>query len=152
MGLGIVRLQFQCPAAAGDRFVQLPLVLQHGAQVVVGLGIVGLQFQGPAAAGNRFGKPVQGTIRSSQVVVEGGRGPVQPDRPLDALDGGLVLARLRSNHAEKMERIGMIRLDRENLPIDLLGSLQPTALMVLDRNRQCFGSRCHETKNFQRAS
>ena len=37
----------------------------------------------------------------------------------------------------------MIRLDRENLPIDLLGSLQPTGLMVLDRNRQCFGNRCH---------
>ena len=39
----------------------------------------------------------------------------------------------------------MIRLDRENLPIDLLGSLQPTTLMVLDRNRQCFGNRCHQT-------
>ena len=43
-----------------------------------------------------------------------------------------------------MDRIGMIRLDRENLPIDLLGSLQPAGLMVLDRNRQCFGNRCHE--------
>ena len=38
----------------------------------------------------------------------------------------------------------MIRLDRENLPVDLLGSLQPAGLMVLDRNRQCFGNRCHD--------
>ena len=38
----------------------------------------------------------------------------------------------------------MIRLDRENLPIDLLGSLQPAGLMVLDRNRQCFGNSRHE--------
>ena len=53
------------------------------------------------------------------------------------------LPALVSNHAEKMERIGMIRLDRENLPIDLLGGLQPAGLMVLDRNRQCFGNRCH---------
>jgi hypothetical protein len=26
----------------------------------------------------------------------------------------------------------------------LLGSLQPAGLMVLDRNRQCFGKRCHK--------
>ena len=54
-----------------------------------------------------------------------------------------MLAHLVSNHAEKMERIGMIRLDRENLPVDLLGSLEPAGLMVLDRNRQFFGNRCH---------
>ena len=53
------------------------------------------------------------------------------------------LPALVGNHAEKMQRIGMIRLDRENLPIDLLGRLQPAGLMVLDRNRQCFGNRCH---------
>ena len=38
----------------------------------------------------------------------------------------------------------MIRLDRENPPIDLLGSFQPAGLMVLEGNRQCFGNRCHE--------
>ena len=52
--LGIVRLQFQGPAVAGDRFVQLPLVLEGDAQVAVCLGIVRLQFQGPAVAGDRF--------------------------------------------------------------------------------------------------
>ena len=54
VGLGMVRLQFQCPAVAGDRFVQLSLVPQGDAQVVVGLGIVRLQFQCPAVAGDRF--------------------------------------------------------------------------------------------------
>ena len=52
--LGIVRLQFQCPAVAGDRFVQLPLVLEGIAQVVVRLGKVRLQLQRPAVAGDRF--------------------------------------------------------------------------------------------------
>ena len=60
-------------------------------------------------------------------------------------DGSLVLARLVSNHAEKMEGIGLIRFDRENLPVDLLGSLQPATLMVLDGNRQCFGNVRHKT-------
>ena len=45
-----------------------------------------------------------------------------------------MFAHLGSNHAEKMERVGMIRLDRQNLPVDLLGGLQPTGLMVLDRD------------------
>ena len=110
MRLGIVRLQFQRPAVAGDRFVQLPLVLQRIAQVVVRLGIVRLQFQCPAVAGDRFGNPAQGTIRFPQVVVEGSHIPFQPDRPSDVLDGDLVLAHLVGNHAEKMPRIGMIRL------------------------------------------
>ena len=35
--------------------------------------------------------------------------------------------------------IGMIWLDRENLPVHVLGSLQPAGLMVLDRNRQVSG-------------
>ena len=75
--------------------------------------------------------------------MEGGHIPFQPDRTSNVFDGSLVLAHLVSNHAEKVPRVGMIRLDRENLPVDLLGGLQPTGLMVLDRNRQCFGNRCH---------
>ena len=54
-----------------------------------------------------------------------------------------MLPHLVGNHAEKMNRIGLVRFRLEDLPIDLLGSLQPAALMVLDRNRQCFGNRCH---------
>ena len=75
--------------------------------------------------------------------MEDGRTALQRDRPFDVLDGNLVLAHLVGNHAQKMERVGMIRLGRENLPIDLLGGLQPPALMVLDGNRQGFGNGCH---------
>jgi len=57
--------------------------------------------------------------------------------------GQLVLARLVSNHAEEVNRIGMIRLDREDLPVDRLGSLHSPALVVLDRNRKCFRNRHH---------
>ena len=37
----------------------------------------------------------------------------QADRPSNVFDGHLVLAHLVSNHAEKMNRIGLIRLDRK---------------------------------------
>ena len=66
-----------------------------------------------------------------------------PDRPSNMLDGKIVIAGLGGDHAEKMQRVGMTRLRLENLPIDLLGGLQPTGLMVLDRNRQRLGSRRH---------
>jgi hypothetical protein len=55
-----------------------------------------------------------------------------------------MFAHLVGNHAEKMPSVGMIRLQRKDLPIDLLGGLQPAGLMVLDCNRQCFGNRCHD--------
>ena len=42
-----------------------------------------------------------------------------------------------------MQRIGLIGLDGENLPVDLLGGLEPARLMVLNRQRQGFGNCCH---------
>ena len=68
MRLGIVRLQFQCPAAAGDRFIQS--------------------------------------------------------------------ARLVRNHAQKMDRIDLIRLHHEDLPVETFGSLQTAGLVVFDGDRQ----------------
>ncbi len=143
MRLGEIRLQFHRPAAAGGRFVQLSLVPQGDAQAIVRVGIVRVQGQCPAVAGDRFGDPAQGAIGLSQVAVEEGHVPFQGDCPFDVCDGYLVFPHLVSNQAEEMRRVGMIRLDCENLPVELLGRMQPTALMVLDRHRQCFGNCRH---------
>ena len=62
-------------------------------------------------------------IGFAQVIVEGCHIVPQADRPPDVLHGNLVLAHLGSEHAEKMDRVGLIRFDRENLPIDLFGGL-----------------------------
>ena len=43
------------------------------------------------------------------------------------------------DHAEEMNRVGMVRLDVENLPVNRLGLLQPPILMVLIGNRQIVG-------------
>ena len=104
MGLGVARLQFQGPAVAGDRFVELSLVPE---------GI-------------------------AQVVMEGSLGPLQPDRPCNVLDGNLVLAHLAGDDSKQMQCIGMIRLDRQDPPIDLLGQVQPAGLVVLKGNLKCF--------------
>ncbi len=89
---------------------------------------------------------MQGTIRFSQVVMKDSFPTFQQDRPSNVIDGNLMLARLIRNHAEEMPRIGLIRHDRKNLPVDLLGSLQAAGLMVLDRDRQRFRNRCHKLR------
>ena len=52
MRLGIVRFQFQRPAAAGDRLIQLPLAFEGNTQVVVSLDVVRLEFQCATVAGD----------------------------------------------------------------------------------------------------
>ena len=69
--------------------------------------------------------------------------PLHADCPLDDFDGSLGLTGLKGNYAQKMERVGLVRLGGENLPIDLFGSLQSAALLVLDRNCKCFGDCRH---------
>jgi hypothetical protein len=75
--------------------------------------------------------------------MEGGVGRIQRDCPSDVLDGNRMPAHLVGHESEQVPGVGMIRLGRENLPVNLLGSLQPAGLMVLDRNRQRFGNRRH---------
>ena len=53
-----------------------------------------------------------------------------------------VLPREDPNH---VPRITMIRLDLEYLPISGLGLGQPTRLVMLDRNGQCFGNWEHRS-------
>ena len=70
-------------------------------------------------------------------------GPVQPDRPPNIFDGDRVFANLVGDDPQQMQGIGMTRLDGQNLPVDLLSSLQTSGLMMLDGTRQCFGNRGH---------
>ena len=61
--------------------------------------------------------------------------PVEFDRLSNILDGNLVLTHLAGNHPEKMPRNGMIWFSLQNPPVNLLSRLQPTGLMMLDRDR-----------------
>jgi hypothetical protein len=99
------------------------------------LGKVWIQRECLAVAGNGFTKLAQGTIRFTQVVMEERGISVDTDRASNIFNGNLVLSPSGSDHAEKMERIGLIRLDRKDLPIDVLGSMEATVSIVLDCNR-----------------
>ena len=63
-------------------------------------------------------------------------GSAQANRPSNVLDGDLGFARLMCDDSKQMPCVRLIRLDSENVPVDLLRQLQPPSFMVLDRNRQ----------------
>ena len=54
MGFGVAGRQRNGAAVGDGRFLQLPLVPQRVAEIVVQPGDVRLQFECPAIAGNRF--------------------------------------------------------------------------------------------------
>ena len=72
-----------------------------------------------------------------------GRTAVEPDRPADILDGHLVAAQLVGDQAQKVQRIGLIGLPGQNLPVHLLRLGQATGLVKLHGKRQGFGKRGH---------
>ena len=143
VGQDVAGPQFQGALETSDRLVQLALALQDEAQVVVGRGIARVQFQGAAVARHCVWKLGQGAVRFPQVVVEGSHTWFFTDRAFDALDCGVVPAHLVRDHADKVERVGMVRLDREDFAIDLFGGLQPAGLVVPDCKRQSFRNGCH---------
>src|SRR5947199_121183 len=107
-------------------------------KAAVCLGTVGVQFQCFAEGSDRFLQLPLVPERISQMVVMARFGTVQLDCPTNVLDGNVMLPALVRYYAEQMERIGMVRISRNNLPIGLLCSLQFARLMMAERNRECF--------------
>ena len=142
--LGAVGNKFQSSAIAGDRGVELSLIFERSAQVIVSFGKILSQFHGPAVARDGVVQLALDLESHAQAVVISCIGAIRRDCPCHVLDSNLRLAKLLSHPAEMTKRIGLMRLDRENLPIDLLGSLQAARLMVLESDRHCFGKRCHK--------
>jgi hypothetical protein len=141
--LGVVRIQLECMAVGSDRLVRFPLRLERIAQVVVGLDKVRFQVQCPAVGGDRLVQLSLGLECIAQIAVEGRFGPIQFDCPIDVDDGNLVLTHLEGNESQQMQCVGLIRIDCEDLPVNLLGSLKSPRLMMLDGHLKGFGNRCH---------
>jgi hypothetical protein len=62
------------------------------------------------------------------------------DRPLDQIDGDVMLPDLRGKHAEEMQRIGVIGLQRQRLAIERFGLRKPAGLVMGK-------ARCKKTSN-----
>jgi hypothetical protein len=136
--VGIIRLELYYPAQAGHRFVELPLAVERNAQVAARLGIVRFQSERPPEAGNCLVQLPLVLEHKTQVVVRFSVVGFLLQCFCHVFDGDTWLAHHARKHAEKMERVRVIRFDLKNLPIDLLGSLEPAAVMVRERKRYSF--------------
>ena len=120
---GEVRLQVQRPAVAGNRFRRLSLAHERSAQISLGVGKVRLEFQRPAVAGGRFGRLSLGHQRIAQIVVCRGIVGFQHQHAMHVLGGKLVIAGLGVDYTQQVQSLRMVRIDLQNLPVNLLGSL-----------------------------
>ena len=62
---------------------------------------------------------------------------------MEVLDGDPVMASLCVEEAQRVQGTRVVWFSLQDLAIDRLGGLQPTGLMVLNRDRECFGDGCH---------
>src|SRR6266567_5168917 len=78
------------------------------------------------------GRLVQAAKRAQSVAdiaVEIRSAIVARDRPADEVDSNLAVAGLMRDHAEKMQAVSMVRVDRENLTIEPLRLVEAAGLM-----------------------
>jgi hypothetical protein len=96
---------------------KLPVVAQHVAEVVVRVDVAGLERNGLAIAFHRRRALAHGPQRVAQVaVVDLAR--AMRERGHDELHRARVVAFVIRDKPEQMQRVRVIRLHRENLPID----------------------------------
>ena len=132
MGLGKFRLETNGVAISDDRLVDQSAKTQSDAQIVMGLRIIGFEPDGGAISSDGFvGKPFV-PQRIAQIVVIMGDVRIDRDRSLDQIDAGVQSPGLVGDHAEQVQRIGMIRLLIQHPAIDFLGLGKSSRPMVLD--------------------
>jgi hypothetical protein len=84
----------------------------------------------PGQAYDCFRKPAQDVIHHRQIVVRFRHIPLKLDDALNVLKSKLMLAHLVGDHSDEPDRLGMIRLHLENLPVDQLGRWESARLMM----------------------
>ena len=82
-------------------------------------------------------------IHLRQIVVIVRLPPIQSDGPANVFGSHILPPRLMGDDAEKVNRVGLIRIHLEDLSIELISRLQPATLMVLHGNGKGFGDRGH---------
>ena len=118
VGLGIVGLQFQGPAVAGDRFSEIPLILETAPQTAVRLGSSGFNCTARADGQGSSSFPCSRKALPRLTWASAQSGRAVRARTY-VLHGELAIAALGVDDAQQMPGVGLRGLGRENPPIDL---------------------------------
>jgi hypothetical protein len=136
VGLGIIRLDGNCPAVTGGGLGQLASVAQRVAQIGMGLGKIGLQLQGAAVSRNRLVPLPQCAVCFAEIVGVGRYVGAQRHCPRKEIGAELRPAGLALNYSQQVQCIGVLWLPIENLPINLCGLRHFARAVTAGRRRE----------------
>jgi hypothetical protein len=113
---------------------------EHEAEAVVRLGEIGPKPQRLPVVSGCLIEPVLSGKDVTEVIVRVGVSRLESQCPFDQLDRDIIAARLRRNHAEKMQAIEMTRIDGTDFSVKALGLGQPAGLVVRERCGKLLGN------------
>ena len=116
---GRVRSESQRCLELLGRLDRLTLRQQRHTEIVVCFGIIGLEPQRHLAAGDGPIDLAAHAIGFGEIAIVGSGAGIEDQRPADPLDRLLAVALLKRDHAEKVQRVRMIGIAREELLVQL---------------------------------
>ena len=119
-----------------DGLLGAPESVQRQAEIRQGFGVLGPQPQRHAAASCGALELAEHPIRFSEVGVKSRNTRLQADCLADQLDGPSMVALLMAQHAEQVQRIGVVFFTGQQLLVQASGWGKLPALVQADRRRQ----------------
>ena len=111
------------------RFVELASLFERIAEIVVGFHMIRIELDGAPVMRFGLAHPTERMEGVAQIAVEIRNAIVAGDGFADQVDRGLVVPGLMSDDAEEMQAVGVIWIDRKDLPVTALGLMEPASLM-----------------------
>jgi hypothetical protein len=122
--------------------MELTVLGESGAQIVMGLHVVRLELERASKCGEGVARPARQTAGFSEAEPGGGVIRVERDGLAKPFDGEIVTAGLMRDETQQMQRVSVSWLCREDLAAEVFGVCQPASLVMLERDLESLGD-CH---------
>jgi hypothetical protein len=133
VGQGVIGLQLYGASMGGGGLVEASQGLQGHAEIEVGFGDAGSDVYGPSESVRHLLVTTQIEQSRTKIVEKAWFARADADRPTDQFNGDVVAAHLVRQDPEQVQGIGIGWVDGQDLPVDRLGGVQTTGLMVCKR-------------------
>src|SRR5262249_41510590 len=129
MGFGIVGPESERTPKFTLCLVELALLPKRIAEIVVGFGMVWIESYGPAVVRLGLDHTTERLQRGANITVEIRNRAISGDRPADQIDRRLAVTGRVRDDTEKMQAVGVVGIDLEDLSVKSLGLVEPARLV-----------------------
>jgi len=134
VGFQKVRLELDRAAIRGHGFDELASVPERVAQMVVGLREIRFDLERGAARQHGFIEPAQRAAGFAEVGMSGGVVWAEPNGLPNPLHCEVMTSDLVSNDAEEVQRVGVVWVRCQDLPVERFRFGQLSRTMILNRD------------------